>query len=199
MKRLQKAIEVYKKVVPGGSDDTFTLSWSPFYLDPTLPKEGIPHDVRMAEKFGADRMKPLKARMTLMGQSEGICFNFDRKIGNTRDAHRLMQLAKSKGSEVENKTMASLFQDHFEGGGDITSHEMLMTAGEKAGLDRDEMKKWLEKDSGGKEVDRAVDEAYSMGIQGVPHFIINNSFEVSGAQDPQTFLEEFARAKAAAT
>jgi len=157
----------------------------------------VPHDERMAQKFGADRMPALKQRMTLMGQSEGIAMNFDRRIGNTRDAHRLVQLAKTKGSQVENGVVSNLFKDHFEGGGDITSRDMLLAAGEKGGLDRAEAGRWLEGDDGGREVDRLVDEANSKGIQGVPHFYINDRFEVSGAQDPQAFLEEFARAKAA--
>jgi len=184
-------------VVPGGSADAFNVSWSPFYLDPTLPKQGIPHDERMAQKFGPNRMPALKARMTLMGQAEGITMNFDRRIGNTRDAHRLLQLAKTKGPDVENGVVANLFKDHFEGGGDITAREMLLAAGEKGGLDRAEAGRWLEGDHGGPEVDRLVDEAYAMGVQGVPHFLINDRFEVSGAQDPQAFLEEFAKVKAA--
>jgi predicted DsbA family dithiol-disulfide isomerase len=91
-----------------------------------------------------------------------------------------------------------VFRDHFEGGGDITAREMLLAAGEHGGLDRAEASKWLEGDDGGPEVDRLVEEAYGMGVQGVPHFLINDRFEVSGAQDPQGFMEEFSRAKAAA-
>ncbi len=198
-KRLDKAIDYYKKTVPNGAADTFTLTWHPFYLDPSLPKTGIPLRERMLQKFGPERLDMVNQRMKQMGEQEGICFNFERKVGNTRDAHRLIQLAKTKSNEMENKVMAALFHLHFEEGGDVTSHDVLATAGERAGLDRAEVKSWLDKDSGGREVDAEVQEAYDMDVHGVPRFVINDEFEVNGAQEPTTFLGEFARAKAATT
>lgn len=171
----------------------------PFYLDPTLPRgKSMPVQERMAQKFGSDRLGAMTERMRLMGQSEGICFTFQGKIGNTRDAHRLSQLAKTKGSDVQSKLMAALMQSYFEESGDVTSHHTLLTAAEKAGLDRAEAKAWLEEDKGGDEVDKAVEWAYAKGIQGVPHFIINDRYEIGGAQDVEAFLGEFVRAKSAA-
>lgn len=198
-KRLDRAIDVYKKTTPGGSEDTFNITWKPYYLDPTLPQgEGIPVLERMAQKFGADHQGIMTQRMSLMGQSEGICFSFQGKIGNTRDAHRLVQLARTKGGDAPDKVMAELMKAFFEEGGDITSHEMLLAAGGKAGLDTAEAKKWLEEGKGGDEVDEEVEWAYAKGIRGVPHFIINDRFEIGGAQDVEAFLSQFARAKQAA-
>lgn len=57
----------------------------------------MPVQERMAQKFGADKLGMMTERMRMMGQAEGICFSFQGKIGNTRDAHRLSQLAKTKG------------------------------------------------------------------------------------------------------
>lgn len=158
---------------------------------------------RMAEKFGADRQEAITKRLSQMGQGEGICFSFQGKLGNTRDAHRLVQLARVKdgengSSEVQEAFMAALMRGYFEEGGDVTSHDMLLDAAEKAGLDRAEAGKWLEEGKGGKEVDREVEEAYARGIRGVPHFIIDEKYEVSGAQDVESFLGEFIRAKQAA-
>lgn len=158
----------------------------------------MPVQERMAQKFGADKLPLMTERMRMMGQSEGICFSFQGKIGNTRDAHRLSQLAKTKGPDVQSKLMAALMHSYFEEKGDVTSHDTLLDAAEKAGLDRAEAKTWLDEGKGGDEVDKAVEWAYAKGIQGVPHFIINDRYEIGGAQDVEAFLGEFVRAKSAA-
>ncbi|KAL7619878.1 hypothetical protein AAE478_010425 [Parahypoxylon ruwenzoriense] len=194
-KRLDKAIEQYRKVYPGGKDDTFTISWHPFYLDPTSPAVGIPVTERMAQRFGPERLQALQQRLTLIGREEGINFGFRGKIGNTRDSHRLIQLGKTKGADVENRVVLELFKSYFEGDGDITSHDTLVAAAERAGLGRSEIKEWLDSGKGGKEVDEEVQEAYAKDIHGVPHFTIQDKYEVDGAQDAQAFLSAFASAK----
>jgi predicted DsbA family dithiol-disulfide isomerase len=194
--RLEKAIDIYKKTVPQGDNDTFTVTWHPFYLDPSLPKKGVDPTVHLANKFGADRAKMMSARLQSMGAAEGLPFKSRGYIGNTRDAHRLMQLAKKTSPEMQNKVIAQLFQSHMEEGGDITSQEMLVEAGAKAGLDKSEVKKWLEEGKGGDEVDREVQEAYRKGVHGVPNFTINGKYQLEGAQEPETFLQTFVRAKA---
>ncbi|RYP05244.1 hypothetical protein DL764_003951 [Monosporascus ibericus] len=194
-KRLDRAIDLYRKVYPGGNDDTFTVSWSPFYLDPTSPKVGIPLRERMAQRFGLNTYAAMQQRLVLIGREEGISFGFDSRTGNTRDSHRLIQLGKIKGNDVENRVVSELFAMYFEGNGDITSHDHLIAAAEKAGIDKDEAREWLETDKGGKEVDAEVEQAYAKGIHGVPNFTINGKYELDGAQDPQAFLEQFARVK----
>lgn len=191
-KRLEKAIGLYKQTAP---DATFNITWHPFYLDPTMPKKGAEINEYMAKKFGAERAAMLQTRLIAIGEAEGINFSGRGKVGNTRDAHRLVQLAKTKSNAIENKVIAELFKSHFEEGGDITSYDMLVAAGEKAGLDRAETKQWLEEGKGGPEVDQEVEEAYVHGVTGVPNFTINDGYEVSGAQDPQTFLQLFLQLK----
>lgn len=162
----------------------------------------------MAQKFGADKVDAISKRLTSMGGPEGICFSMQGKLGNTRDAHRLVQLARSKdegekgpspsSSKYQDGLMNGMMRRYFEEGGDITSHDLLLDAAAEAGIDRSEAKAWLDEGKGGEIVDREVQEAYAMGIQGVPHFIINGRYEVSGAQDVEGFLSEFIRAKQAA-
>lgn len=96
---------------------------------------------------------------------------------------------------MQNKVVAQLFQSHFEDSGDITSTEMLVDAAAKAGLIREEAKKWLDEGKGGEEVDREVEEAYAKGVHGVPNFTINGKYQLEGAQDPEEFLKAFVRAK----
>jgi predicted DsbA family dithiol-disulfide isomerase len=197
-KRLEKAIGLYQQTVPGGADDTFTVTWHPFYLDPSLPKVGVDYKEYINAKFGPERAAVMHSRLLAIGEAEGINFAGRGRIGNTRDAHRLIQLAKTKSNATENNVVAELFRSHIEEGGDITSQSNLIAVGEKAGLDRSETKKWLEEGKGGDEVDREVEDAYRRGVSGVPNFTINGRYELSGAQDPKTFVQQFIRAKASA-
>jgi predicted DsbA family dithiol-disulfide isomerase len=157
----------------------------------------VPLLERMAERFGVERLGFIQSRLKSMGDQEGINFSFKGKVGNTRDSHRLIQLGKTKGNETENRVVLELFKSYFEGTGDITSWDMLTEAAEKAGIDRQEAKTWLEAGDGGKQVDAEVDQAYARNIHGVPHFTIQGKYEVDGAQDPQAFIEAFAQARVA--
>ncbi|KAL2176604.1 DSBA-like thioredoxin domain-containing protein [Thermothelomyces heterothallicus CBS 202.75] len=194
-KRLERAIELYKRDVPGGANDSFNISWHPFYLDPTLPKSSVDFNAHLAGKYGPERAAMIKAHLRAVGEAEGIKFSLQGRVGNTRDAHRLIQLAKTKSGDVQDRVISTLFQSHFEEDADITSQSVLVAVGEKAGLDKNEVRDWLNQGKGGEEVDREVEDAYRKGIHGVPNFTINGRYELNGAQDPQKFLEVFARAK----
>lgn len=198
-KRLDRAIDTYKKTVPNGAADTFHITWKPYFLDLTLPPgQSVPVLERMAQKFGADRQAAITARLAAMGAGEGIAFSFRGRVGNTRDAHRLVQLARGGEAAVQEDLMRALMVSYFEEGGDITDRGDLLDAAVAAGLERGEAQRWLEDESGGDEVDREVEEAVARGIRGVPHFIINERYELGGAQEVEAFLGEFLRAKDAA-
>lgn len=150
-------------------------------------------------RFGPERSKMMQARLSAVGRAVGIDFKYGGRTGNTRDSHRLIQLAKTKGPETQTRVVEELFRGYFEQEMDITSHLVLRDAGVKAGLDGDEVGRWLESDMGGKEVDREVMEAQMRSISGVPHFTINGKYELGGAQDESAFVEVFRRIKAMGT
>ncbi|WQF78429.1 Putative DSBA-like thioredoxin domain, Thioredoxin-like superfamily [Colletotrichum destructivum] len=193
--RLNRAIDLYKKTYPGGKDDTFNVTWQAYYLNPTAPAKGLPVNEVMASRFGADRLEMMHAHMKKLGVAEGFNFTFGGKTGHTRDAHRAIQLAKSKGPEVENAVMTSIMKSYFEEDGDVTSWDMIVDAAARGGLERDEVRKWLEEGKGGREVDEQVEDAYRMGVRGVPHFVINDKYEVGGAQEVGEFLRQIVAAK----
>ncbi|GAB1316983.1 DSBA-like thioredoxin domain-containing protein [Madurella fahalii] len=194
-RKLERAIELYKKTYPGGREDTFTISWSPFYLDETSPEQGVAILERFAQRFGAERAGAFQERLRILGTQEGINFSFAGKLGNTRDSHRLIQLGKTKGSDVENRIVTELFRDYFEGTGDITSYDTLIGVAVKAGIDGEEVREWLETGKGGKEVDAEAQEAKRAGISGVPHYTIQGKWEVDGAQDIPVLMEIFVKVK----
>ncbi|CAN8105111.1 unnamed protein product [Discula destructiva] len=204
-KRLDRAIDVYKTTVPNGASDTFHITWKPFYLDPTLPPgKSFPVLERLALKVGADRLGAIAGRVAAMGKSEGINFSFQGRVGNTRDAHRLVQLARVKdeakggGSATQEALVEAVMVSYHEEGGDVTDRGDLLDAAVKAGIERGEAERWLVEGKGGDEVDREVQEAYARRIMGVPHFIINDKYEIGGAQEVEAFVGQFLRAKDAA-
>ncbi|KAG9523029.1 thioredoxin-like protein, partial [Aureobasidium melanogenum] len=205
--RLQVAMDTHKKTFP---NDTFTTTWFPFYLNPDAPKQSRDKQTIYVEKFGEQRVKMMQARLSEIGHELGINFAYGGKAGNTRDSHRLVQLAKTKGEETQTRVMEKLFNAYFELNDDITDHAVLTKAGVSGGLEEQEVKEWLESDKGGPEVDREVAAAQRRFISGkfsgfkdirsclltpaalgVPNFTFNNMYEVGGAEEPATFLQVF--------
>ena len=84
---------------------------------------------------------------------------------------------------------------YFLEGGDITSKNDLVNAAERAGVDRDEAREWLEGDDGGEEVDAEVAKMQGLGVKGVPRYVINEKFAVNGAEDVGDILEKLVMAR----
>lgn len=129
--------------------------------------------------------------LSKIGAENGIAFKYGGRTGNTRDSHRLLQLGKVKGAEMQTRVVEELFRAYFEEEKDITSHAVLLDAGVKAGLGKEEVQGLLKSNEMGEVVDREVKEAQMRFISGVPHFVINNKYEVGGAQEADTFVEIF--------
>jgi len=193
--KLEKAIKAYKELHPG-SNDEFSTTWLPFYLNPGSPKIGVDKTAYYQAKFGAERTTMIFERLTEVGKDCGIDFKFGGKTGNTRDSHRLIQLGKTKSAQMQTRVVEELFSAYFEQEGDITNHEVLKNAATRAGLDEKEVIDWLESDAGGKAVDEEVAQAQENDISGVPNFTIQGKYEVGGAQDAGVFLRLFEKIKA---
>ncbi|KAI9824933.1 MAG: hypothetical protein M1832_001538 [Thelocarpon impressellum] len=194
-KRLESGIAAYRAARPG-SEDTFSISWAPFYLNPDAPKKAIDKRQFYQDKFGPQRAKMIFETLSNIGLAEGIDFKFGGKTGNTRDSHRLIQLGKNKGEDAQTRVVEALFNAYFEREQDITSHAVLRESGIKAGLDASDVDEWLKSDKGGSQVDRETREARMRHISGVPNFTIQGEYEVGGAQDPETFVKIFEKVKA---
>ncbi|TAQ86836.1 hypothetical protein B7494_g4806 [Chlorociboria aeruginascens] len=194
--KLDQAIAAYKTKHPD-SDDTFSITWLPFYLNPAAPKLGVDKWAYYDAKFGAERAAQMRARLTEVGTSVGIDFKFGGKSGNTRDSHRLVQLGRTRSAAVQTRVVEELFRSYFENEGDITSHENLAAAAVRAGLEDDEVRQCLQSDTGGAEVDREVEAARRSGVTGVPNFTVQGRYEVGGAQEPAVFLGLFEKIKMA--
>lgn len=190
--RLERAIQQHRTSYP---DDTFTTSWHPFYLNPDAPKQSTDKAALYAAKFGAQRTQVMQAHLARLGKDIGINFKFGGKTGNTRDSHRLIQLGRTKGEDVQTRVVEELFAAYFENEEDIVDFETLVKRGTQAGLEEKEVREWLQSDKGGAEVDREVADAKRKFVTGVPNFTINGRFEIQGAEEPAAFLQVFGEIK----
>jgi predicted DsbA family dithiol-disulfide isomerase len=157
-----------------------------------MPKDGMDRKEYREKKFGGPKaVEEMDRRMNAVGAAEGIRFALDkiRKSPNTLDAHRLAWLAEREG--VQEAVVDGLFRAFFTEGRDIGDRAVLADVGAAAGLDRGVVTAFLESDEGTKEVAAEEAEARKMGVEAVPTFIIGGKFAVSGAQNPEVFVEAF--------
>lgn len=191
LRRLQSAISTHKRSYP---TDTFTTTWHPFYLNPDAPTPGVDKATVYAAKFGAQRTHMMQQHLSRLAQPLGINFAFGGKTGNTRDSHRVVNLALQKGGpELQNAVMEEFFKAYFEVNEDISDREMLIRRAGDAGLDQEEVRRYLESGEGAEEVDREVAMAKRRFVSGVPDFVVNDRYEVQGAEEPDAFLDIFER------
>lgn len=146
--------------------------------------------------FGAERAKMMHERIRGIGAESGIAFKSGGRIGATETSHRLIQYAWRESPEAQDRVVEELFKGYMENEQDITNLKFLTEAADRAGLDKAAVEKYLKSDEGVKEVQEEAAIARMAGISGVPNFVINDTFEIGGSQDPVHFLSAFKRAKA---
>jgi predicted DsbA family dithiol-disulfide isomerase len=165
------------------------IAWRPYRLNPDIPAEGVDHQAWLAEKFGGkENVDRAHAQISELGKEVGIAYDFDAiKVGpNTLDAHRLLHWALQHGRDVQNKVADLLFKANFSEGRNVGDHKVLVAIAVEAGMDGDVIAKLLESDADKDSVVDEIDAAQQMGVNGVPFFILDGKYAVSGAQMPET-------------
>lgn len=167
------------------------IEWKSFQLMPDLKTQvGRNLNEFMAEEKGMsiEKAKSLNAHAVQMAKEIGLNFDFDNIIpANTFKAHRFTHFAKANGKQ--NEAEETLFHSYFIDGKNIDDFSTLIELGKKIGLDTNELKTALGNCSYADEVRADIYEAQQIGIRGVPFFVFNRKYAVSGAQAPQTFLQ----------
>ncbi len=181
--RLEKALEM-----TAGQVDV-TVVWRPYQLHPETPEEGWDHHARLAEKFGdMNKVNNVHAQITEMGKELGLAYDFDaiKLTPNTLDAHRLMHWALALGPDVQNKLADLLFKANFEDGRFLGDRDVLIELAVEAGMEREVVTRLLDSDTDKDTVSQEIDAARQMGVSGVPCYIVNQKYAISGAQMPET-------------
>ncbi len=179
-----------------GHRDEVDVTWRSFQLAPGLPRnlEGDVH-YYLAAKYGGgrERAKAMNARMAEQAATIGLEYNFDTAVlGNTFDAHRVVHMARSAG--LEDAAVERIFRAYFTDSLAVADHETLARLGSEIGLDADAVRSMLAGDDFTADVEAEADAALGLGIQGVPCFVIDRRYAVSGAQPPETILQALERA-----
>jgi predicted DsbA family dithiol-disulfide isomerase len=172
--------------------ENLTLRWRAFQLNPGMPMAGIDRSQYMTAKFGSlERAQRVFENVARVGRNEGIDFRFDlvRRTPNTLRSHRLVQAATRIGRE--SLLLDRLFRAYFSEGVDIGDAETLVHLAEEVGLPGDIAHSAVD---GLPEIDTALNEDFQsrrLGITGVPYFIFNGRFGLSGAQEPEVLYNMF--------
>lgn len=169
--------------------DRIEVVWHSFELDPYIKTDaGKSIYDHLAENKGISRQQAeqMVTYSTRIAEEAGLKFNQERSVvANSFNAHRLIQFAKTKG--LGDKAEEELFKAYFEGGKNIDDQATLAQIGVSIGLDNKELAGVLSSGIFEKEVREDEDEAQRIGIHGVPFFIFDQKYAVSGAQSPEVF------------
>lgn len=179
-----------------GQPDEVEIIWRSFQLDPTAPREypGTINDL-LVETKGISRQQAemMHAQVTQLAAQEGLDYRFDRvRPGNSFDAHRLLHLAKERGLQSEMKER--LQQAYFTEGLPFGDPATLVQLAQEVGLDADEAREALNNNAYAKDVLEDIQRARMIGVRGVPFFLFDEKYAISGAQPAELFLTAFERA-----
>ncbi len=182
----------FEKALAMRPDQVVEIGWRPFQLNPGMPREGKDRRAYLSEKFGGgDRAKRRFTVIGDAGRQEGIDFRFDRieRTPNTVDSHRLIAYARHDGRQ--HAMVDALFRAYFTDGRDIGEIEVLAEIAAENGLDGDAARAYLVSDEDRAMVVGEDETARRLGVSGVPCYIVDRKYAVSGAQSPEVFLQIF--------
>lgn len=176
--------------------DDVRVIYRSFELDPSAPTDATTPAVEvLADKYGMTPAQATQAQrdMEERAASDGLTFRLGSlRRGNTRDAHRLIQLAKERGRQAE--LVERLHQAYFTDEDSVFDHEALTRLAVEAGLDRSEVVGVLASDAYSDHVDTDEAMARAIGATGVPLFVIDRKYGISGAQPAGTITQVLDRA-----
>ncbi len=183
-RRLETALGTFEHA------DDVEMVWRSFQLDPSVPRgTTVPVYDSLAEKFGGSReqVKAMTAQVAEIAEAEGLHYDFARAVTiNTFDAHRLIHLAKAHGlgAEAHERLMrANLIE------GEILDTATLVRLGAEIGVPAAEAERVLAGDDYATDVEDDIRQARAYGASGVPFFVLNQAYGVSGAQSADVFLQ----------
>ncbi|MBR7948820.1 DsbA family oxidoreductase [Microvirga sp. STR05] len=188
-RRLEKALAGFPHA------DAIEIKWRSFELDPEAnPTPGENQYKRLAAKYGKteDWARQMSANMTQMAAEEGLAFDFDHAVpANTFRAHQLVHLAAQHG--LQDAAKERLFKAYLEEGQDLNEVGTLISLAQELGIPNDQAEKVLAADAFAQEVRHDEYQARQIGVRGVPYFVFDDKYAVSGAQPSEMFAEVLAR------
>ncbi|NYF25909.1 DsbA family protein [Sporosarcina sp. JAI121] len=189
-RRLEEALE------QTGLGDNAEIVFKAYELDPNSPAESdAPIQVGLAKKYGmsVEEAKKMTDNVAAQAQTVGLIYDFDKMTpANTFNAHRLAKLAEQEG--VDKTVSENLLKAYFVDGEKIGVDDVLLRIAEEAGISRNRAKDMLESEEFTEEVKMDISEAGQLGVKGVPFFVINRKYAISGAQPADAFANALRQA-----
>jgi predicted DsbA family dithiol-disulfide isomerase len=182
-RRLEKALSLSEH------RDQVTIRHRAFQLQPDITST-VPTAEHLADKYRLteDKVKEMQANVCAIADGEGLCYNLDDTLsGNTFDAHRLLLWAETIGKQ--DQLLEAMYSAYFEKSQPLFSHDDLVSVASAAGLETSDVAALLNSDSFTQEVLADRDLATQLGATGVPFFVIDMKFGISGAQPLEVFTQ----------
>ncbi|GAA1849012.1 DsbA family oxidoreductase [Brevibacterium marinum] len=171
--------------------DDVEVEWRSYQLDPSLPDHYAGTETEYLSQvkgMPADQVRQMFDHVTQQAAGEGLNYDFDSiLVANSFTAHRLLHLAKTQG--VLNQAQEELLSGHFEQGRDIGDVDYLAEVAQRVGIDAAEARRILSTEEFTAEVKSDIAEAQALGANGVPFFVIDRKYGISGAQPPEAFAQ----------
>ncbi|ALS75120.1 disulfide bond formation protein DsbA [Planococcus rifietoensis] len=178
-------------LVRSGYESQAEITFKAYELDPQAPVDSNRFAYEhLAEKMGQslERAKEMTAGVAQQAKAFDLHYDVENMPHtNTFSAHRLVKWAATQGEEHQLTEL--LMHHYFEKAHNISNSETLLLIVEKAGLDREKAAEVLDSDQFHGEVERDIQEAGQIGVQGVPFFVVNRKYAISGAQPLEAFIE----------
>ena len=187
----KRHLEAALKELPGGGD--VEVHWRAFELDPSAPAERereTSYAGRIARKYGCSEAEAegMVQRMVDVAREDGLDFHFERiRTGNMFDAHRVIHLAHERG--VQDAVKERFLLAYMTEGALMSDAETLVRLGAEAGLDAEEVRATLASDRYAREVRADEHDAKELDITGVPFFVVDGKYAISGAQPSSVLLK----------
>ncbi len=171
--------------------DDVEVRWHSYELNPDAPAEGSAPLLEFFSRYKGipeSEAAEMFDHVTEVAATEGLHFRFDiAKRGNTFDAHRLLHFAERR--DLGEELAEHLFSAYFEHGAVVNDHDTLQRLAEEVGLDAHEVRAVLAGDAHAQDVSSDIAQAAAYGISGVPFFVVDGRFGISGAQGPDGILQ----------
>jgi len=176
--------------------DSVEIQWKSFILDPnkkTDTKINIEMSLAKRKGISIDEAKSMSSYATEAAKKVGLHYNFDKTIvSNTYKAHRFLHYSKTKN--LQNLAKEAVFKTYFLDGKNIDDTDTLSQLGKELGMDKDTLLDILNSDKYLDDVNKDISEAQEIGVRGVPFFLFNRQYAVSGAQDSEIMLNTLEKA-----
>ena len=181
-RRLERALGDFEHA------DEVEIAWRSFQLNPDTPAgTAVPTSEYLVQRFGPQASQ-MTGRVAALGRDEGLVLDFDSSLTvNTLDAHRLLHLAADLG--VGDAAKERLLRAHFTEGADLSDHESLVRLAGEAGVDQVRAREVLAGTEYADAVRADIELAQAFGASGVPFFVIDRKYGISGAQPAAAFLQ----------